>query len=969
MCPQFGGFQKRILLTITAVFQVKRRLPLYVSLGALLVYVATLGSGTSLPGLSLAANVAGWDWQPMTSHPLLWLVTSPLRLVPSGWVPFGLNLLSAGFAAATLGLLARSVELLLPHLILEKSPTRGVPVIRKEVLLGVTLASVVCGMEFTFWQAATAAATGELLDLLLLASAVWLLLEHRSDKDDLRPIYAAAFVWGLGMAENWLLLLTMPLFVAVLVWLRRLKFFERKFLLRMAALGLAGFSIYALLPLVNGLTPLSPWKFGEAWVMSFRATKGILWALFTQFALLHQMVLAIVAFYFLLPIGACLVRQQERDYVWFSRGLRALLLLACLWPALDPLAGPRQIIARQTELPLALLTFDYVNALGAGYLAGYFFLIAQVGPRKFGKRNLSWRLQLWLGRATAPLLTALLALMTVALIWQNAPVIWQAKKLSLADFGELAVRDLPADGGVVLSDDPSRRFAFQAALSRRPERHRWLAVDTLSLADPEYRRRLEKIRPSGWRTDSTGHRLDPRETVELLQRVARSSHLYYLHPSFGHFFEAFTPQPRGALFALNPANFDHFASEPLATNELAQAEKVWDEIWQQTAEPLSRMCQPPSIARKKFSKSLAVNLPPPHQSRLLGEWFSIAFNAWGVELQRAGNLKPAQRRFEQALALNTNNLAALLNLRCNADLQADNPMDLSAAHPAATQIGDLRRLAVMMQHTGPFDVPAFCYLLGCAFEESGQRRQAVQQFDRARALAPGARASSFALAKLYSTLGMGERVAAIANQLRQSTHPAPLDDATDVQLSLLEAKSWFSRTNSANAGAVLEAVLKKYPADVTTHDLVTETFFAFGDYSNSLRVVRAQLAATPDNVSALINQSAIQLLTGEVTNALAVLDHVLTLTNSPRARLNRGTARLKAGQLDAAESDFLQVTNFLEANFQRNYGLGKVALQRHDTNLAIHHFQLCISNSPAGTFARYEAEARLEELKPPAPKK
>ena len=55
---------------------------------------------------------------------------------------------------------------------------------------------------------------GELLELLLLATAVWLLLEHRADKHDLRPIYAASFVWGLGLAENWVMILALPLFVA-----------------------------------------------------------------------------------------------------------------------------------------------------------------------------------------------------------------------------------------------------------------------------------------------------------------------------------------------------------------------------------------------------------------------------------------------------------------------------------------------------------------------------------------------------------------------------------------------------------------------------------------------------------------------------------------------------------------------------------------------------------------------------------
>ena len=48
----------------------------------------------------------------MAGQPLLWLLTLPIRLLPAGWVPLGLNLLSATCAAVSLGMLARSVELL-----------------------------------------------------------------------------------------------------------------------------------------------------------------------------------------------------------------------------------------------------------------------------------------------------------------------------------------------------------------------------------------------------------------------------------------------------------------------------------------------------------------------------------------------------------------------------------------------------------------------------------------------------------------------------------------------------------------------------------------------------------------------------------------------------------------------------------------------------------------------------------------
>ena len=65
-----------------------------------------------MSSLALTSKIAGWDWLPLTGHPLLWLLTLPLRLLPSGWVPCGLNLFCSVAGAATLGILAWSLELL-----------------------------------------------------------------------------------------------------------------------------------------------------------------------------------------------------------------------------------------------------------------------------------------------------------------------------------------------------------------------------------------------------------------------------------------------------------------------------------------------------------------------------------------------------------------------------------------------------------------------------------------------------------------------------------------------------------------------------------------------------------------------------------------------------------------------------------------------------------------------------------------
>src|SRR5215831_5612564 len=125
-----------------------RRLPVQAALAAFVLYLLTLSHGVTSPSLGLTARIAGWDWQPMAGHPLLWLLTVPLRLLPAAWLPAALNLCSALCAGGVFVFLARSLELL-PWF----RPLSELPPWRRA--LPFWLAFAVCGLEFSFWQDAT----------------------------------------------------------------------------------------------------------------------------------------------------------------------------------------------------------------------------------------------------------------------------------------------------------------------------------------------------------------------------------------------------------------------------------------------------------------------------------------------------------------------------------------------------------------------------------------------------------------------------------------------------------------------------------------------------------------------------------------------------------------------------------------------------------------------------------------------
>ncbi len=959
------------LLTNAVLNNSTRRLPLLVGLWAFVFYGVTMSRGVTVSSLSLAAKVAGWDWTPAVGLPLLWLLTLPLRLLPAAWVPLGLNLLSAVTAALTLGLLARIVQLLPWDLPLE-NPRRLIGA------LPVLLACALCGLEFSFWQEATAA-TGEMLDLLLLAAALWLLLEYRV-RGKPRWLDAAIFVWGLGMAEDWLQLLALPLFVAGVIWLQVetiiaekpdctplsiaaaiwLQRFQTKYFLRLAGLGLAGFSIYALLPLVNGLAPHSPWSLGQSWHASLKQTKSMLMLLYRQFWSGHQLLTLVLALYFLVPTLACLVRlrdegtqdrsQADRFQLWIYRGLRVVLLLACLWLAFDPVTGPRQIVQRQFGVSLPMLTFDYLNALGACFLAGNLLLISQRHPKT------KWRRQAVLCAAGG------LILIIAGLLVRNAPAMLRLNFHTLQSFGELAAGSLPCDRGVMLSGQPQKLDVFQAALAHRRNGADWLAVDTHALPTVAYRAWLERRQPAGWLTDENRHELTSQETVQLLEHIASTSRLFCLHPGYGSFFERFYLEPTGAIYEMKLRDKKNPEPPPLAAAAVDANETFWAGAWQKELAPIVPDARRQKNGWQKIIQHLGLIPAPDYQDRLLASWYSLSLDAWGVVLQRQSRWSEARLRFEQALQLNPDNLSAQISLACNTNFQAGSRLGLAGADKVAEQLGNFQHLSIILNSGGPFDEPVFCYLLGCAFQKNGMLLQAAEQFERTRTLAPGALAPELALVEIYTQLQFADRARPLINHLRDETKNLPASSALDLEMALLEVNSWLSQTNTANANGVLQSVLQQHPDDVQIANNVISAYVAFGDYTNALQILNTQLSKSPDDIRDLNNQAAILIASGNVTAAIPVLNHVLSLTNLPTARLNRANARLASEDYADAESDYRELENSQTELDRASYGLALIAEHRRDTNQAKQYLQLCLTNTTAGSLLWRQASARLQSL-------
>ena len=944
-----------------------RRLPLYVALAGLVLYVCTLGGRVTLTGLPLASTLAGWNDMPMVGQPLLWLVTLPLEVLPAAWMPLAVQLWAAVLAAAVLGLLARTVQLL-PW----DRPWNNVT--KLAGALPVLTAVTVCGLEFSFWQQATSTC-GDLLDLLLLAAALWLLLEYNARRDS-HWLDAAAVVWGLGMAENSVMLLALPLFVIAVIWLERFRLFGAfnwQFLLRLAGLGMAGFSVYAVLPLANGWLPHSPWTLGQAWIASLHQTKT---AVLLPYKLwrANRFVTIAVAICFLVPTLPLLVRMRDEDthtksgvdrlQLWLYRGLRAGLLLACCWLAFDPPPGARQAI-HKLGLRLPLLTFDYLNALGAAFLMGNLLLISQLVVKAaypLPRIRITWR------RMAVPLATAGFGLVVLGLVGRNLPALWQMNHHPLEQFGELAVKSLPAGRGVMLSDNPEKLLIFEAALSRRHGATDWLAVETRALPTVRYRARLEQRLPAGWLTDQTRHELTPLETLQLLEQVARTNRLFYLHPGLGQFFEGFYLEPTGTIYELKRRGKDPLAVPPLPGATLDASEQFWTRLWDQ--ELAAEV--PPASRVSGWAKKLARYglLPAPREeNRLLGEWNSIPLEGWGVTLQKQGRWREAKVRFQQALKLNTNDMSARISLTCNTNLQAGNQVALPGVKQVADQLGNLDRMNLLMELGGPFDEPTVCFVLGLVCSDHGWPVQAAEQLERVRSLTSGALPAELKLAEIYNQMRMPDRSRPLIIHMRETLRKAPAQNSTDqdtldMDLALLESNSWLMQDNRSKARDALKAVATEHPDDPQVVSRAVSAYLDLGDLPDAWLLAEARLAKSPDDVPSLNAKARILRQTSQPSEAIPLLDHVLALTNDPVARLERAFARIDTQDFASAKSDLDELEKSEPASGMMDYGLALVAAQGNDTNSARHYFQVCLSNTPAGGPLWQQASARLQTLEP-----
>jgi tetratricopeptide (TPR) repeat protein len=615
---------------------------------------------------------------------------------------------------------------------------------------------------------------------------------------------------------------------------------------------------------------------------------------------------------------------------------------------------------------LPFLTFYYLGALSVGYFSGYCLLVFRPSEG-FSRFELPFS-KLINVLATA-LVIGLLAVASAGLLWRNLPHMRVTNGPAVRQFAELLAEGLP-QGGAVLTDE-APRYSYILTLTRswlqlKGREKNYMFLDTQSLLWPAYHTYLHKVYPGKWEelpADLRRETIGSRILVKRLLDLAKNTNIYYLHPSWGYYFEVFYPEPHGLVYAMKPYEREALLPPRLSDEVIAENEAFWKRTTEQALKPLLAAAGAPSATEElPLSDRILEKLHVPREkivsASLLKSYDSRALNHWGVQMQRLGDPKRAAEHFDLALKLNPDNVVARVNLQWNKNLRAGNTASVTNIEES---LGDYRAFGQAINANGPYDEPVICYFQGWIFLQLRYYRQAALSLDRVRQFWPEDLACRIALSQINLFANFPDHALEMIGEIR-SRFDLTITNLADVVA--LESSAWFAKQEPDKAREILDTAIKENPTNALLLANATSIYMRRGEYTNALKTVERRLKLNPDEPGVLVNKAYVSIQLEDFAGAIAALDRAITLDpKNEVAVLNRAIAYLRLGRLDRAETDYLLLEKTHTNQFQIQYGLGEIAWQRKDTNEAIRRYQRYLTNAPPDSAEAKLVAERLSRLK------
>ncbi len=927
---------------------VQRRLPWIIAAAMFVFFAVTLNFWVTAKSLPVVAKVTGWDWNTTISQPVLYLLTYPFRFLPPDWQPIALNLLSALLAALTLGVLAKSVALL-PHNRTreqrqrERDPEGFLSI--KTAWVPPVFAALVCGLQLTFWEHATAL-TGEMLNLLIFAYIIRCLLQIRVDD---RPSWVSrlGFLYGLAITNNWAMLGFLPVFAAALVWIVGRKLFSWPWLSRLLGYAGLGLLFYLLIPLVELFSTHTEAGFIQLLRSELGSQK--------MFLLVSQLRnrAFILSFTSLVPLiligirwpstfGDTSVFGNAMTAVMF-RVLHGVFLVVCAFVAFDPAYSPRNL-----GMGLSFLSFYYMGALALGYFSGYFLLVCGKDPAR--SRNRPGTGLKFLNRALAGLVLVAVIGVPAGLFSKNWPYMSSRNQNLLHQFAHQSVKQLPDEQAVVLSDNKLQMLLVEAALADSPEGPDHIFLESELMPHKLYHRTMGATHPEIWPKINLTKLEEPIPSpvlISFLARLDQKAPLYYLQPSFGYYFERFYQEPHGSLFRLTPYDEGKVTPPKLSKAEVKANDAFWEQFDFSKGSPLLQSIELDVEGAKK-----------------LGRFYSRNLNFLGVRLQRSDHFERAGHYFKLASRLNPENVASHVNLQVNKHLRSGSAQSVKITDKVGNMLGQYRNWEELLRVCGPVDAPNFCFNLGKVLAKRKLHRQAAQQFRRTVDLQPEHMEARFWLAEIYLRNHMPDRVLAVTKEIKElSGSSVRLTRTNRIDLVQLEAWAHFDKKETKTAEKLLK---KHYNENPENHQLLSslaQLYLRSGNTTNALKTIEQQLKSDPKDVQPLLVKSYIFIEQEKYSKALPPLNQALQLEPGNIAGLfNRGLAYFNLEQWENAKEDYTKLLEKTPNNPAAHYRLAEIYYQEQNKTKAVDHYQAFLENTSQSSEKAKTARKRLKEL-------
>lgn len=944
-------------------FKLHSVLPWIVAALALVLYLATLNPWVTLSSVGPVNQVTGWETVPVLNRPLLWLITRPFTVLSGNAQILALNGLSALLAALSLAQLIRTISILPQDRTRDQRQRETHP---SRILSGPlgwlppVVGAAVLAFQPAFWEQATSH-TGEMLDLLILSLVIRSLMEDRL-VDHNRWALAVPFLVGAGAANGWAMIAVSPFLLIALIWNKPARFISFDFLSKGIPLFLAGLLFYLLLPVIKPGVTGSDVTFFDALKANLSEQKAYLTS--PYYAPKMRLYLFLISLTSFVPvlIMSFRLKSMTTETSRFGQNLLSWLLivvaLAFTVAGIAASAGLDQFkltperILNQDDVPgaikaLPFLTTRYLSALSVGYFLGFLIIVLTKDPRKGsqrGQENVRNALKM-VGYTVAVAAVAGAILAAV----RSLPVIRVVNGPALSLHFKTQAAQLPGKPAVLLSDDGLRLFLLKAALQQSGNTVRHIFLDTGSLNYPEHHRQLKIRYPEAANHWLATNRLADRIVAQpdlqgLVVSLSTNFPVYYLHPSFGYYFERFYPEPKGLVYELKLYGPTEL-TPPAASAALLD---TTDAFWKTHAPGIATLL-------KGGSKTQPGNV-------YLQTIYSRAVNDWGVFLQRNKRLPQAADAFKSAAEINPDNFIAKANMEFNAGLQKGTTVAVSQTDDMSSTLRSMGYLEMSLNRFGLLDEVNGVLRTAESFAGGNNLRQALVNFLRARELDPTNVVGQVGLLKTYVDVGLPDLALRQLQQLRASKAPLTVGQEVDVLFS--EAIAYLNKGNQPGAEAILKNAYAAAPDDPNRLALLTKFYLLTRQVPQALDTLQRKIGNDPKS-PIHIDKAALLIQTGQPALALEEMNRFLAVTpDSQPAQLNRATALLLLNKLDEARTAYADMQRLSKKPlYQAALGLNEVAVRQKNWGEATLQAEKYLKDAPRNTPEFQAMERRLDDLK------